>query len=316
MIQGVDISRYNGQHNFVLAKKNGISFVLIKAGSGMTGVDPKWAANYEAARAAGMEIGAYWYLYANTPEKAREEADCFIRAIGRRTLSYPAYLDLEDPSLAHLSGKALTDMAIAFLERMESAGFYTGLYSMGSWFQSRFDLKALRPYDKWVAHWYRTSRPDYVAHGMWQYTNRLSCPGIGKAYDRQGRAECDGNYAYRDYPKIIKKAGLNNYSREQNADAQTGIPLAVISLVHEEDLPAALVIANWLFPSYHPVITRSGYFDYEKAGTDYIIGVGGGRSMHTGYLSYFIAGRTMEETLALAKDFVSRGDANRDRYKV
>ena len=41
---------------------------------------------------------------------------------------------------------------------------------------------------------------------MWQYSSKGSLPGIN--------GNCDMNYAYKDYPSIIKKAGLNGYTKK------------------------------------------------------------------------------------------------------
>ncbi len=49
---GVDISKYNGRCNMDLAKESGLSFVILKAGSGYSGEDPYWVRNYNACKKA------------------------------------------------------------------------------------------------------------------------------------------------------------------------------------------------------------------------------------------------------------------------
>ena len=72
--QGADLSKFNRNVDMKLAKKNGMDFVILKAGSGYSGEDPKFQQNYNNAKAAGLNVGAYWYSYAVNVEEAKEEA--------------------------------------------------------------------------------------------------------------------------------------------------------------------------------------------------------------------------------------------------
>ncbi|MDU5363362.1 MAG: cell wall-binding repeat-containing protein, partial [Finegoldia magna] len=72
--QGADLSKFNRYVDMRLAKKNGMDFVILKAGSGYSGEDPKFQQNYNNAKAAGLNVGAYWYSYAVNVEEAKEEA--------------------------------------------------------------------------------------------------------------------------------------------------------------------------------------------------------------------------------------------------
>ena len=78
---GVDISKYNGRCNMDLAKESGLSFVILKAGSGYSGEDPYWVRNYNACKKAGLGVGAYWYCYATNVDEALREADMFIHSL-------------------------------------------------------------------------------------------------------------------------------------------------------------------------------------------------------------------------------------------
>ena len=206
--QGADLSKFNRNVDMRLAKKNGMDFVILKAGSGYSGEDPKFQQNYNNAKAAGLNVGAYWYSYAVNVEEAKEEAVRYMKILGKKQFEYPVYLDFEDPSQRKIPKKTKTDMAIAFMSILEKNGFYTGLYSSGSWINNQFERERLKEYDIWIAHWHVTNpncyTPDY---GMWQFTNKSKIKGVSDT----GEGGVDMNYSYKNYPKIIKDAKLNNF---------------------------------------------------------------------------------------------------------
>ena len=206
--QGADLSKFNRNVNMKLAKQNGMDFVILKAGSGYSGEDPKFQQNYRNAKAAGLNVGAYWYSYAVNVQEAKEEAVRYLRILGKKQFEYPVYLDFEDPSQRRIPNKTKTDMAIAFMSILEKNGYYTGLYSSGSWINNQFERHRLKDYDIWIAHWHVTSpncfTPDY---GMWQFTNKSKIKGVPDT----GEGGVDMNYSYKNYPKIIKDAKLNNF---------------------------------------------------------------------------------------------------------
>lgn len=206
--QGADLSKFNRYVDMRLAKKNGMDFVILKAGSGYSGEDPKFQRNYNNAKAAGLNVGAYWYSYAVNVEEAKEEAVRYMKILGKKQFEYPVYLDFEDPSQRKIPKKTKTDMAIAFMSILEKNGFYTGLYSSGSWINNQFERERLKDYDIWIAHWHVTNpncyTPDY---GMWQFTNKSKIKGVPDT----GEGGVDMNYSYKNYPKIIKDAKLNNF---------------------------------------------------------------------------------------------------------
>lgn len=206
--QGADLSKFNRNVDMKLAKKNGMDFVILKAGSGYSGEDPKFQQNYRNAKAAGLNVGAYWYSYAVNVEEAKEEAVRYLKILKNKQFEYPVYLDFEDPSQRRIPSKTKTDMAIAFMSILEKNGYYTGLYSSGYWINNQFEKERLKDYDIWIAHWHVTSpncfTPDY---GMWQFTNKSKIKGVPDT----GEGGVDMNYSYKNYPKIIKDAKLNNF---------------------------------------------------------------------------------------------------------
>lgn len=76
MILGIDISKWQGHVDFNAVKASGVKFVLIRAGYGrsVSQVDHYFAEHYAQAKAAGLQVGAYWYSYAVSPADAANEA--------------------------------------------------------------------------------------------------------------------------------------------------------------------------------------------------------------------------------------------------
>lgn len=64
--KGIDVSTWQGNIDFSKVKAAGIDFVIIRAGYGreISQKDKYFEQNYKNAKAAGLNVGAYWYSYA------------------------------------------------------------------------------------------------------------------------------------------------------------------------------------------------------------------------------------------------------------
>lgn len=268
-IKGIDVSRYNAYVDFERAKKSGVGFAILKIGSGVR-VDNKFEQYYKAAKQAGVNVGGYWYLYARSIDSARKEARWCISCLKGKQFEYPIFLDFEDPSQSSLGMRAKTDIAIAFCQELESAGYYTGIYSMGSWFNSAFDMSRLKKYDLWVARW----SPSGPGRGcaMWQYTNKGKWPGVANT----GEGGVDSNICYVNYPEIIKNAGLNGFKKPAPAPKPT--PKPAPKPVQKEKVVLYLNDGDKLTAEYVAEMLKLQVFkdDGTRKATDYdVVYVGG-----------------------------------------
>ena len=211
--KGIDVSRYQGSIDFNKVKASGIEFVMIRCGTGYNQKackDVKFETYYKQAKAAGLKVGTYFYSYALTENQARLEASWVLNWIKGKTFEYPVVYDMEERSQAKLGKTKISAVATAFCSTVEKAGYYVAIYSSKSWVESYYTADVLNKYDLWMAQW--TSKCTYVGdYGMWQYTSDGTVPGIN------GRVDC--NISYRDYPTIIKKAGLNGFKKATPAPA-------------------------------------------------------------------------------------------------
>ena len=210
---GMDVSKWNGSVDWQKIKESGIDFVIIKAGSTLD-KDPLFEEHYAGARAAGLDIGAYYYTYATTTEEIRADARAFMSMVEGKTFEYPLYLDIEEPDLATLGRKHLTDMCVLFLDTLQKNGYFSALYTNRDWLFDVLDTtRILSQYDVWLARWRLDSLPawgDAFEHprtGVWQYTDQGSFEGH--------TAKFDLNVSFKDYPALIREWGYNGLSPEE-----------------------------------------------------------------------------------------------------
>lgn len=195
-IKGIDVSRWQGTINWEKVKEDGIEFAMLGTGRYKNGVaieDPMFEYNITNAIENDIKVGIYLYSEALTVEEARAEARYVLEQMDGYKISYPVAFDIEDASQKALTNAARTDIAIAFLEVIEEAGYYPMLYASESWLNESMDLTRLTKYDKWVANW--SSGTSFRPLSMWQYSSTGKVEGIS--------ANVDLDYAYKDYSKII-----------------------------------------------------------------------------------------------------------------
>lgn len=207
LYEGVDLSHHNGEVDFKALKAAGVSFVILRVGTSRT-PDSMFETYYEQARAAGLDVGAYLYTYANSTTQALADAAWMIEKLAGKQFEYPIFFDIEDTSLQTLSAKELTDITLAFCDAMVDAGYYPGVYTNKRWMTDHLEIDRIRStYDIWLASWIVTGEniSDYSDDfGMWQYTATGEIAGISTAVDRNG--------SYRDYPAYIQKYGYNGFA--------------------------------------------------------------------------------------------------------
>ena len=192
-VKGVDISGPIAPCTAADLKAAGVEFVICKTGFGSDypgQQDSGFAANVKLLDAAGIPWGAYHFSYATTRNGGISEAKHMLRLLNGRKPLYGVWFDMEANSTL---GGDLPGAAEGFCETMEAAGLYVGVYASTSWWQNYLTSPIFDKYDKWVAQYYKECQYD-GPYGMWQYTNSWVIGG----------RNFDGNWAYKDYPSIIK----------------------------------------------------------------------------------------------------------------
>lgn len=207
----IDVSRYQGEIDWAqvaaagykgaMLKTVSTNYKLSKREDGLY-IDPTFETNYRNARAAGLDVGVYYYTYATSEAMADAELALLRQAVYGKELTLPVAVDVEDNKLGKLDKQSLTDLTAYALHEVERMGFYAQLYTYTSFAKAHLyvDGAALQPYDVWLAD-YTGKTPNvtfnYNAH---QHTSKGSVPGI--------TGNVDLNVTTLNYPRIIRKKGL------------------------------------------------------------------------------------------------------------
>lgn len=92
-VHGVDVSRWQGDIDWVKLREQGANFAYIKATDGGDHVDPMFRRNWKGAAEAGLARGAYHFFY--WCRTAGEQADWFIRNVPKVRGALPPVIDVE-----------------------------------------------------------------------------------------------------------------------------------------------------------------------------------------------------------------------------
>ena len=208
--KGADLSVHNGAVDMAKVKSAGYSFVFLREGYGdevsyPSQKDSRFESNYKNAKAAGLHVGAYHYLYATTVEGAKREAQGFLKNLSGKSFDYPIALDIEESSQYKLTNSTVEAITKAFMDICEQAGYYVMLYSYESFLTAKFSADFRKRYDVWCAN---ISRQPSISYGIWQYSFTGMILGIS------GRV--DLNRTSKDYPYIIKNAGKNGFKPSES----------------------------------------------------------------------------------------------------
>lgn len=204
-MKGIDVSKHQGNVNWSHVKADGVKFAIIRAGYGKEAYqkDIQFENNYAGCKSNGIPVGVYWYSYATTPDEARKEAAVCLSIIKGKTFEYPVYFDIEEPSVLAKGKAACTAIAKAFLEAVEQAGYFVGIYSSKVHLENCITEELRARYAVWVAHYGVDKTTYHGQYGIWQKSS------TGKVYGISGNV--DVNECYIDYPAAIKKKGLNGF---------------------------------------------------------------------------------------------------------
>lgn len=205
----IDVSRYQGAIDWAQVAAAGYKGAMLKTVStnrklskradGLY-IDPTFETNYRNAKAAGLDVGAYYYTYATSEAMANAELALVREAVRGKELTMPVCVDVEENKLKQLSTLDLSNLTAYALEQVEKMGFYAQLYTYTG-YKYELDMARLPSrWDVWLADYTgKTPKVDfkYNAH---QHTSKGSVPGIS--------GNVDLNVTTINYPKIIRKKGL------------------------------------------------------------------------------------------------------------
>ena len=203
----IDVSRWQGiikLGDWVQVEAAGYKGVMLRAIGNRNGVpyiDPTFEDNYTNAKAAGLDIGVYYYTDAITEKLADEELATLRQALRGKELTMPVAVDMENETLAVLKPNDLTNLAAYHLEQIEKLGFFAQLYTYTSYANVHLDMARLAGrWDVWLADYTGKTPKVQFKYSAHQHSSEGRVPGIN------GPVDLDVTTV--NYPKIIKAKGL------------------------------------------------------------------------------------------------------------
>ena len=179
----LDISENQGTVDFSKLKSNGVSKIILRTIKKNNIVDRKYKEYLSQCDTYGIPVECYKYSYALTVQEAIVEANCVLKLLNGRKMKI--WLDLEDKSQVNLGKTGILNIATAFLNTCENAGYEVGIYCGLNWYNSYIHDELKKKYQFWIARYEKNDngtkneqhRPT-VGQVGWQYTSKGSIGGI------------------------------------------------------------------------------------------------------------------------------------------
>ena len=186
-IHGTDVSKYQGDIDWLQKRKNGIAFTFIKATEGGDVFDTHFSRHWHGARRAGIPRGAYHFYYFCRP--AFEQARWFIRNVPRDSSALPPVLDMEwnhaSPTCKlRPAAKAVRKEMTVFLKQVERHYRKKPIIYTTIDFYRDNELHKLKGYPFWLRSvagdpYKRYNNQSWL---FWQYTGTGEVPGVHRRH--------------------------------------------------------------------------------------------------------------------------------------
>lgn len=236
---GIDVSFANSKVDWKKVKDYGIDFAMIRSSYGWYDeiedsdkeynfqYDKMLVDNLKGASQNDIPFGIYHYSYATSVKEAEQEAEYVLNAINeygkeyKDKLSLPIAYDVEDKVQQKLNKSEITQIIIAFCNKIREAGYTPIVYSNGSFYKSYIDIPKISEYvaGYWYANWNYGESPDLeekiklpnsnVVPLIWQYTQNGSIEG---ANNSSGKVDLDIMYM-KERVEIVIKDGEKEIER-------------------------------------------------------------------------------------------------------
>ncbi|WP_416798851.1 GH25 family lysozyme [Ciceribacter azotifigens] len=186
-VHGVDVSRWQGDIDWMKLRTQGANFAYIKATDGGDHLDPMFKTNWRRAKDAGLKRGAYHFFY--WCRTAGEQAEWFIRNVPRDPDALPPVIDVEynaeSSCKRRLSTAKIHEKMQVFMDMLERHyGKRPIIYTAPDFYDDHLE-GAFREYPFWLRS--VAAHPSKVYPGrkwlFWQYS------GSGLSHGVQGRID-------------------------------------------------------------------------------------------------------------------------------
>lgn len=190
-VLGIDVSVHQKDIDWQQVKSAGVEFVMLRLAyrgsiEGALEADTLAQAYYQGAKEAGLKVGGYIFTQSISVEEGIQDADFVLDIVKDWQLDLPLVYDWEiiEPHYRNgqLDKRTLTDIMLAFCQRIENAGYKAMIYFNIHQTVNNFYLEELTDYGFWLANYADTLDFPYKVD-MWQYTHTGSVPGISGNVD-------------------------------------------------------------------------------------------------------------------------------------
>ena len=196
MTEGIDVSYCQEDFDFGAAKAAGKDFCIVRIGrsrwDGQQELDDLFIHNINAAKAAGMDIGVYFYSLATTTWAAQQEAmwlidqlEIYLHGV---ELKAGIWLDVEEDVQRDLGASALTSVIMAWVNEMNAAGKYVGIYGSYDTLVNYVNLESIPDYVPFFVatygpvNYFKREYPDKNC-AIWQYSDAGNIGGCSVDLD-------------------------------------------------------------------------------------------------------------------------------------
>ncbi len=256
---GIDVSSWNGEIDWAKVKAAGVEFAIVRIFHHLKNtpnyeLDEQFERNVREAQKYGIELGGYFFSYAQTLDAIETEANMVVNELKKYpgVFSFPIIFDAEDGDTQddpNVAGNDVYDIGSfagpackKFCDILAANGYYPMVYSYSWYYENKIGMSNVKDYDLWLASYPssggtqiyagtgpanknsidHTKRAKLSAYDenvtMWQYTGAGKIDGI---YSGDGGAIVDLNLCFVDYPSIIKNGGYNGYKKDPNVFTTT-----------------------------------------------------------------------------------------------
>lgn len=215
---GIDVSKFQGDIDWTKVKASGVDFAIIRVGcrgygDGSIFIDSKFYQNINGAKAAGIDVGVYFFTQAINVSEAVQEANFVLDKIQGYNLELPVYIDQEAVGSqarldrAKLSRQAKTDIVNAFCDTINKKNYDAGVYASKSWLEDEMYANQIR-HRVWVAQWSKNNTYGGY-YDVWQWGDNGRVNGIS------GNVDVNVYYSDANYNPAPDDMGKLSYSYDE-----------------------------------------------------------------------------------------------------
>ena len=180
---GVDVSHHQGDIDWLKLAKTDVRFAYLKATEGGDYVDPTFKDNWQAARKAGLAVGAYHFF--TRCKTGAEQVKNFLAVLPRDQDGLPPVLDAE--KMEPCEGKA-ADLdprkeIQAFGEAVSAKLGCKPILYVSQDFEQAYLQNGLKDYRFWVRSIWAPPLPTHKGWIIWQYHDAGARAGIDGPVD-------------------------------------------------------------------------------------------------------------------------------------